>query len=166
MKEIILVNNNGIALVDDQDHERLITYPWYLSKGRNTNYATIGMPSMLRMHEMIIGKTTGFWIDHEDGNGLNNQRHNLRLATPSQNAANGRKRVGESGYRGVYREPSTGKWFAQISVNCKSKRIGTFDTKEQAAVAYDTEAQARFGQFARLNFPPTTSIIASTPATT
>jgi AP2 domain len=90
--------------------------------------------------------------DHADGNGLNNQRYNLRRATTAQNNANKcKQRNGlTSQYRGVTtHKKHPGKWRA----TAKGKDIGYFDTPELAARAYDCAALEVFGEFANLNFP-------------
>ena len=97
----------------------------------------------------------GFEIDHIDRDKHNHKIENLRLASKSQNGANKAKRPGNysSKYKGVCKVPS-GKWVAVIQVKMKRVHIGTFDTEEQAARAYDKRAIKLFGQFALLNFPP------------
>lgn len=105
------------------------------------------------MHRMLCG-TGSEVIDHIDGNGLNNQRSNLRPCTQSQNLANMRlSKHNTSGYKGVCKT-SRGTFHAGIYVNNKRIHIGVFKTPIEAALAYNKAAQKYHGNFARLNQVP------------
>jgi hypothetical protein len=88
-------------------------------------------------------------VDHANGIKNDNRIENLREATYSQNQANAPSRESESGERGVRLVPSTGKWAARIYIQGWEVRIGTFGTKEEAALAYKERARREFGEFYR-----------------
>lgn len=155
MKEIKL-KNGMVALVDDEDYEYLNQFKWHVLKVGFTFYACRSTKSVngghhtILMHWDVMG---GKWIDHRDHNGLNNQRSNLRFCTQAENLMN-RKPCFNSKikYKGVF--PQTGKGFRSIiQVNKKQIYIGTFETPEEAAIAYDKKAYELNGDFAYLNFP-------------
>jgi len=137
MKEIKLTQGK-VALVDDEDFEYLNQYKWYASQG----YAK-------RRGNIMIHQQLGFYEgDHLDGNGLNNQKYNLRFCTSAQNNMNRQKRNNcKSKYKGVSRQKHGIKWIAYIN----GKYIGSYDIEEQAALAYNHKAKELFGEFARLN---------------
>ena len=114
-----------------------------------------------RIHRHIAEKCfgpipDGYYVDHIDGDVLNNRRGNLRIVTPQQSGANQKSRGGASEYRGVSKGRGD-KWFAQLASGGIRWHIGTFDTEEQAAAAYDEKAKDVHGEFARLNLEPKTN---------
>ena len=150
MKKIKLTQNK-VALVDDEDYEFLNRWKWCVAKNRRIYYAkrttlySDGKRRMLYMHRLILGSRVGEEVDHKDGNGLNNQRSNLRLCTHSQNLAN-RAYNNKSGYRGVRKHGN--KWEAKIGSNTL---LDSYDTPEEAAIAFNKAAIEKYGEFARLN---------------
>lgn len=106
------------------------------------------------VHRIVFCLVNGYFcekVDHEDGDTLNNNPHNLREATNSQNQANRRrKRTNTSGLKGVSWYGRHGKWSAAIRVNGKDHWLGLHPTKGLAAVAYAKAAIRFFGQYARI----------------
>lgn len=98
----------------------------------------------------------GYYVDHIDGNTLNNRRGNLRIVTPQQSGANQKSRGGKSKYRGVFQQES-GRWTAQLSSGGIRWCLGTYDTEKQAAEAYDDKAKKIHGEYARLNLESKTN---------
>jgi hypothetical protein len=80
-------------------------------------------------------------IDHINGNRLDNRISNLRLVTYSENSQNSNKTRAASGVRGVHKSRITARnkkpWMSQIVVNGKQKKLGRFNTIEEAKAAYD-----------------------------
>jgi hypothetical protein len=109
----------------------------------------------LYMHRLIIGAGTRDLVDHRNGDGLDNRRINLRLATPKQNSANRvadrRRRGTTSHYKGVSWKTARSKWVAHIHVDGRTRYLGQFDDERAAAAAYDDAATQAWGDFARLN---------------
>lgn len=145
---------NLFALVDDNDYTWLNQYRWNpeVKSHRNAIYARGYINGEhIFMHRMLLPDT--IQVDHIDGNGLNNQRDNLRKADNSINNMNKEKRrKGTSKYKGVSWHRKTGKWKSSISLNNKELNLGEFITEIEAAKIYDSKATELFGEYAKLNF--------------
>ncbi len=151
MKELILTRGK-VALVDDRDYERLLPFAWYALKTEWAFYAAYHGPlGSFYMHRLILNAPKGVKVDHRDGNGLNNQRFNLRLAPYSGNHANSKPhRDNQCGFKGVFMQD--GKyWRARIQNRGKPYHVGYFPTAIDAARAYDKKAIQIFGEFAKTN---------------
>ena len=155
MKEIPLTQGK-VALVDDADYAWLSQWKWYgVNVGQNL-YAVgrMGKRTLTYMHTAIMGKRAGFQIDHINRDGLDNRRENLRFATQSQNARNqAARRTNPTGLKGVTEVTRGGRWMARIGTGTTQLFLGTFETPDAAARAYDEAARKYHGDFARLNFP-------------
>ena len=91
-------------------------------------------------------------MDHVDGNRSNNAIGNLRLATRTQNNANGCWANGQSGLRGVYKDwRRPHKWFAKIQVDGRHIFLGWHSTSGDARAAYCKAASEHFGDYAHHN---------------
>jgi hypothetical protein len=159
MKEIQLTQGK-VALVDDEDYEWLNQFTWYAKlSGVETFYAyrSVGCYENYRkviMHREILHPPREMSVDHIDGDGLNNQKSNIRVCTKSENMHNRAKnRNNKSGYKGVCFSKSMKRWITRIVVNGKKIQIGYYDDVLDAARAYDDAAVKYFGKFSRINFP-------------
>lgn len=84
-------------------------------------------------------------IDHINGVRDDNRIENLRLVTKSENQRNSKLRKdSSSGIPGVGFHKQAGKWAARININGKRKRLGLFDSFEDAAKARH-EAEILYG---------------------
>lgn len=148
-------SNGHEVQIDDADAEIVQRWTWRAEKRHNTFYAFASIEGKnVRMHRLIMGAKAGEQIDHEDLNGLNNCRANLRRCTNGQNRANTPKRRGvESRFKGVTWNRTSRAWSARIYGQDVRAYLGLYATEEDAALAYDRAAEAHYGEFARLNIP-------------
>lgn len=170
MSACTIPTSNGYeTLLSPEDAEWAAQFTWYASQPARkwSRYATRGESrnrghKTLFMHHEIVERMglsrVGCEIDHRDGNSLNNQRDNLRLATRSQNCANAQKRNcrnATSQLKGVsfVSKSKVRPWCARIMVNYKTRYLGVFASEAEAALAYDAAARLNFGEFAVVNFP-------------
>ena len=128
---------------------------WCVKPGGRTYYAMSNKPRPDRgtffMHGVILPSPNGFFIDHIDGNGLNNKRNNLRIVTHTQNMFNRRLRVDNaSGFKGVFWHKHTKKWASEIVANKIRHHLGYFKTPEDAHAAYIAAAKKLHGEYRRI----------------
>jgi len=154
--KLIPLTRGFFAKVDDADFEMLNKYKWHVSKSRNINYAKRNVKvdgkwiTTDNMHQQIMNTPKGKMVDHRDGDGLNNQRDNLRIVTTSQNCMNAKVRVdSKTGYKGVSK--SGKKYAVHLGVNSTRKYLGCYATAQEGAKIYNKAALKYFGEFARLN---------------
>jgi len=163
MRREIPLTRGYVTFVDDADYARVMDAgPWQtvINKSTGMVYAlrTVakpdGRPTTQRLHRFILGLIDPkVQVDHRNRNGLDNQRHNLRIATPSQNGANRSKQRGTSSrFKGVHWNKRQQRWVAYLYVNRKRIYLGIFADELSAARAYDAFARKHFGEFAKLNF--------------
>ncbi len=159
MREIPLTQGK-VALVDDEDYERVAQFNWHAVKHREIWYAQrnlispkTGRRTTQHMQRFILDTCTAPHIDHRDCDGLNNQRYNFRPCTHAQNFRNrGAQRNNTSGYKGVTWSAIKNRWLAAIQVDSTKMHLGNFRDPVEAARAYDAAAAQHFGEFAVLNF--------------
>lgn len=161
MKEIQLTQGKS-AQVDDSDYDWLNQSNWFAQKVKHTYYAKRGVwingkQKTIYMHREIMDTPVEMEVDHQDHNGLNCQRHNMRNATVIQNRRN-KNAYGRSEYLGVsyHRNTIKGKLYvyiiAQICISGKQTHLGCFKSEVAAAKARDIASKKYYGEFANLNF--------------
>lgn len=144
--------------LDEQDLHLLDAGYCFRAQDRSTKnyrrfYVKAGKKDGSYLHSLIMKPPKGLYVDHINGDGLDNRRCNLRIGTRSQNMANARRRTGASGYRGVRKMADGPNWTAVITVNNKNIEKHGIPTAEKAARIRDQMALEHFGEFATLNFP-------------
>ncbi len=139
MKNIKLTQGK-MAQVDDDTYAWAKDFKWCAKKHRKTFYAvrhTIGSSDRrnVSIHQCVTGLSlaAGLVIDHIDGNGLNNQRSNLRIISARDNSRNNhRRRAGLP--VGATLKPG-GRWQSRAMVDGKRVHVGMFATREEASKA-------------------------------
>ena len=145
----ITLTKGRFALVDEEDYTKLVKHVWCLSDGGYAE-SRIGHGNTTKMHRLLL--ETADEIDHINCDRLDNRKQNLRVASGVQNRGNVILLcTNTSGYKGVSAKGRI--WRAYITKNHKYVGLGSYETKEEAALAYDKAAREYFGEFARLNFP-------------
>lgn len=153
----IQLTRGYVTVVDtiDSDFAKL---KWFAYQSHGILYARRNSPNRktLHLHRVILIRMLGRdladseYCDHINGDGLDNRRSNLRLATHAENECNQRRHSNNtSGYKGVSLHKATQKWRASISINGIRKHLGLFDTAQDAYGAYCEAALKLHGEFAR-----------------
>lgn len=157
------LGNGRTGLVDPEDWESLKIYKWRAasnSQKANCNWYVRafgidrdGRKRDILMHRMIMDAPREMFVDHINGNGLDNRRANLRLCGNAENQANRVARhhpLHPTGFKGIQKRYGGKSWAAQL----RQTYLGSFDSAAIAALAYDKAAIRHYGDFARTNFPP------------
>ena len=142
------------AIVDAADYEWLSKHKWCARcdvDGKRFYACRNDHGRVVLMHREIMKPGPGLVVDHLNHQTLNNRRGNLHICTPLQNSKNSRRRIGKSGYIGVYRRGD--KWSACYTHAGQDYYLGLFDTPEEAARARDAKAIELGGPYVQLNFP-------------
>lgn len=180
MKIIPLGKSGWVCWLDDEDFERFGQEPWFfLGSGSGENrlgYASKrksqkgGAPQVWRhLHREIMDAPPDKDVDHIvhrcAERVVDNRRSNLRLCTRSQNLGNLRKRQGphSSCFKGVTWDRSRGKWMGKTVLSGGKFIAKRFASETDAAVWYDQQVLARFGDFAKTNFLGPHAMFSSLP---
>lgn len=153
VKRIKLTNSEESTIVDDKDHEMLSKVRWRKeTNGYVVSYDTDenGHEIKPRIHRLVLNTDGGDVVDHINGDKLDNRSENLRVVTTSQNGMNRKTNHNSyTGFKGSTKQD--GKYVSTITLDRKTTHIGTFNTAEEAAKAYNIIAEKYFGEYAKLN---------------
>lgn len=166
MKEIRLTQGY-VALVDDEDFERVNRFRWRVlfekrkdgtirNRYADRNVWKGKTRSKQSLHRFLLDLSDPkIKVDHKDHDGLNCCRSNLRIATNTENSRNARLgKNNKSGYKGVYWYKPRSCWRASIKADGIKLHLGYYTDVKVAARAYDEAAAKHFKDFANINFKP------------
>lgn len=158
---LVPLSGGYFAVINDCDAERVGAFNWqsHVSRRPDGSIGTVYVRRIapdgtyVSLHRFVMGDSSSAYIDHRDGDGLNNIRANLRPATAQQNGANAAKPIHglSSQFKGVVWNKRYGRWRANVKANGVKLHLGYFDNEIEAALAYDAAACAHFGTYARTN---------------
>lgn len=151
----IKLTRGEFAMVDDEDFERVNQHRWWCWSYKKCakKYAVTRMKGCgirISMHRFVLPHDLP-QTDHENGNGLDNQKRNLRPCDRIRNGRNRNIQNHSSKFKGVSFLKRTKKWLAYIRVNKRLIRLGNFKNEIDAGMAYDKAALKYFGEFSRTN---------------
>ena len=141
------------AIIDAADVPLVRDMHWRVQKSNHTAYAkaTPASRKSVLLHRLLIGALPGQIVDHANGDGLDNRRANIRLATYAENLRNCRRPLtNRSGVKGVHWASRNKKWMAQIKKDGKSTYLGLYSSKEEAGAAYAKASAELHGEFGRV----------------
>ena len=150
--KLIPLTQGFFTQVDDENFEELNSYKWCVLKNEKKRYAirrkknTFG--SFIFMHRILINTPDGMFTDHIDGNGLNNQKNNLRICTKSQNACNRKAGINNvSGIKGITYDKREKKYRVRIMLNYKDYFLGYYPSIAAAKRIYDDAVKQLHREF-------------------
>lgn len=154
MSCIIYLPRDYHTLVSVEDYEHLSAVSWSVNLDRYMKaYACRTVAGKrIYMHREITACPPHLVVDHINGNTLDNRRSNLRICTSRQNLAN-TCTFSVSGYKGVSQHGPR-LYRARIKHDRHGEiYLGSYETPQEAAMAYDRAALLLWGEYAWLNEP-------------
>lgn len=146
-------------LIDEDDWIRFGWIPWKILRGNGgRDYVRHKImvdkrEYVIFLHRLIVAAPDDLYVDHINGNSLDNRKCNLRLCTSRENSRN--RGVSESNcsskYKGVTFRACSGTWEATIRTGSAQLYLGRFKSEKEAAEAYNQAAIKYHGNFVKLN---------------
>jgi hypothetical protein len=151
--EDVIINIRGYeVIISACDAERVKAHRWYKSCIKGSPYFAFKRNyKHVTLHRFITDCPIDMFVDHINGNTLDNRRSNLRICTRRENNRNRcRSKNSTSGYKGVFWNKHKLKWTSYIRTDEKRVCLGYFDTPEKAYEAYVAASKKYHGEFGRI----------------
>lgn len=144
MKQLSL-SQGRIAIVDDEDFERLAKFKWFYRPERNgaLGYAMHHVKDGTKyksgyLHRAVMNPQHGLEVIFLNHDRLDCRKENLRVVNKEDARRHHRvRRDSESGVKGIRNIPFTHTWTGEIWRNGHSRSIGIFHSRESAQSAYE-----------------------------
>jgi hypothetical protein len=145
MAQQLPLSQNKFALVDDDDFARLSVYRWFYRPERNggpgyaIRHAKVdGETKTEYLHRAIMNPAKGMTVIFENHNRLDCQKQNLLVVTTEQARRHHRVRSdNKTGSKGISYNDYAKTWSADVYRNGTCKRVGTFNTRQEAITEYE-----------------------------
>lgn len=155
--KLIPLTKGMTALASDEDFNEVSSFKWHAVQTKGTWYARRSIkgekanrPKKVYLHRQLLKASPGDQVDHANGNGLDNRRENIRIASSAQNMQNRPvQRNNVSGLKGVHYRKDRGTYRARIVVDGREINLGTYKSPQDASRAYEKASAQYFGQFHR-----------------
>lgn len=150
------------AVVDPEDFERFGHLKWTATVQKRSDgslrvyayrnvWGSDGKCRTTFLHRAIFGAAPGENVDHEDRDGLNCRRYNLRSATGSQNSANRTvTKLTKYGFLGIDSQ-TPGRFRGRVMVGERAYYTKTLNCPRTAAIARDALVIELHGAYAVTN---------------
>lgn len=141
---LLPLSQGYFSKIDDEDYEKVKDFSWLIFRnGRGVYARTVWMEGRSQrhclLHRKILDVPKNLVVDHIDGDGLNNQKSNLRAVTIAINSQNRVKPAdnNKTGTNGVWFNKKVGRWMVERTFNSKKLHIGSFREKQDALLALE-----------------------------
>jgi hypothetical protein len=139
------LHHGKIAVFDRADLDKVMQLSWHVTDGGyvRTSSKAVGKNKRIYLHRYLLDCPADTFVDHIDGDKMNNRRSNLRLATPAQNMYN---RFNE--HAGISYDKGRKKFLVQKQKNGRREFVGRYDTYDQALAAKKLADLCYYGRYA------------------